>query len=340
VLPADDTLFASLTASLVLPENQPDARSRSEDRVWWRHGPIVARKAVVHEVGYLHSLTFPARRVRLHPERTNAVCSRCGRSAEWNVRTMIYRMGESRPKNAQPWRDPFAAYRPSGNNLIPVRPVKSKALWRDYAALFLPCREERKGGGPSTLPPTALYQRAELATGGVFEPIGPQHKIYPVRCIGMRTDMRAKVFEWIDAELSVPAKLARDPLGADEVRRGLGLATRCAGTIAGTFRQHFDAGKRGRHNALRGRMLDAYWRALASPFRRFVLALADLDDPLPAHRTWAEIVVREANTAFRTHAEMTGDDGETLRRRVEAQKWCAIHLSTHRKEYLPDEQAV
>jgi CRISPR system Cascade subunit CasA len=334
VLPADDTLFASLTASLVLPDFQPDARSRTEDRVWWRHDPIVERKAVVHEVGYLHSLTFPARRVRLHPEPMRKACSRCGRRSEWGVRTMIFRMGESRPKKAQPWRDPFAAYRPRKKDLIPIRPVEGKALWRDYAALFLPSQEDDK---EATLPPAALYQRAELAADR-DNPVGPKLAIYPVRCIGMRTDMRAKVFEWIDAAFSVPAALARDPLSAGEVRRGLDFATQCARTIAGTFRHTFnEEGNRDHHATLRQRMLDAYWRELATPFRQFVLDLIEVEDWDPACARWADRVVRTGNTVFRNHAEMVGHGGEALRRRVEGRKWCAIRLSKNRKEYLPDE---
>lgn len=339
VIPGDDTLFGRLAASLVLPDHQPSARSSVEDRVWWRHDPIVPRKAVVRDVGYLHSLTFPARRVRLHPERTDGACSRCGRQMKYGVRSMIFRMGESRPKDAQPWRDPFAAYRPSKADLKPIRPVKGKALWRDYAALFLPSREDAEGSDPGTLPPTSLYQRVELASDGIFEAVGPRYAVYPVRCVGIRTDMRAKVFEWLDAEFSVPARLARDVLAADEVRRGLDLATKGASTMARTFRQYFDAVRRDRFASLIQRMLDAYWRALAVPFRTFVLRIGEADDFGDAHRVWADIVVSEGQAAFNTHAEMTGADGGSLRNRVQARKWCAIRLNQQRKEYLPDEQS-
>jgi len=329
VLPGGKTLFESLTASLVLPDPryQPAAASTTKDAVWWKREPLVKHKAVVHEVGYLHSLTFPARRVRLHPERLDANCSRCGQNSSWGVRSMVYQMGESRPKDAPFWFDPFAAYRIRGEKEpVPIRPVEGKALWREFAALFLPSIAE---GQERTQPPSVLYQRVE-------EGIGSDYHFLPYRCIGIRTDMKAKVFEWIDAGFDVPVSLIHDVDGGEEVRQGIEFASDCAGIIASTFRKTFTSeGRQSEHHAeLRRRMVDAYWAALAGPFRHFVLEVAKRETREPARHRWIDRVVEEANAVFKVYSEMTGRDAAALRERVTGQRACDIRLKARRKKAI------
>ena len=113
------------------------------------------------------------------------------------VRTMVYNMGESRDGGAAFWRDPFAAYRPRKDEIgepVPLRPQEGRALWRDYASLFLDPSRQQPGG---TLRPSVLDQIDALADRGLLPTIEEIH----VRCVGMRTDMKAKIFEWVDQGL-------------------------------------------------------------------------------------------------------------------------------------------
>jgi CRISPR system Cascade subunit CasA len=331
VIPGGERLFESLMASLVLPPYQPKAASISEDAVWWRREPIVERRDVVQEVSYLHSLTFPARRVRLHPEPLHETCSRCGQESGWGVRKMTYKMGEYRPKDAPFWFDPFAAYRiRDKKGPVPIRPREGKALWREFASLFLPSPAD-EGTKQRTQPPSVLYQLAE-------EGLRDEVDIYPFRCIGMRTDMRMKIFEWLDAGFDVPTSLLKDYEGSDEVRQGIDFATDCAGIISYTFRKSFGGdGKNEHHESLRHRMTDAYWAALSAPFRDFVLGVAETDDREDARHTWVDRVVAEGQAAFKTYSEMTGSDAVSLRKRVTGRRICDIRLNKRRKEQLPDE---
>ena len=325
ILPGGDTLFESLAASLMLPAYQPQAASTAEDAVWWRREALVGYKAIVHEVSYLHSLTFPARRMRLYPELLRGPCSRCGQESPWGVRTIIFQMGESRPEDAPFWFDPFAAYRiREKKKPVPIRPVEGKALWREFATLFLP---SAKG----YTQPSVLYQRAELAAEG----IGPDYHILPFRCIGLRTDMKAKVYEWIDAGFDVPISLVHDVDGGEQVHQAIDFATDCAGIIAGTFRKTFGGkGKTERHKVLCRRMVNAYWMALAVSFRDFVLAVATLEARETARHTWVDRVVEEGNATFKVYSEMTGNDATTLRERVTGRRICAIQLSKRRKKAI------
>ena len=329
VLPGGETLFEQLWASLMLPEFQPQAVSTMEDQVWWRREPVVAYKGSVTEVSYLHSLTFPARRVRLHPERMKRPCTRCGRQSTWGVRTMVYQMGESRPKDAPFWQDPFAAYRVRGTKgPIPIRPWEGKALWREFASLFLPMTPE-EGAKEYTLPPTVLYQRGALAGD-----IGPDYDLFPVRCVGLRTDMKAKIFEWLDAGFDVPTSLLHDPVGSDEVRRGLTFSTDCARTLAGVFRGAFSREGTEHHIDVKNRMLAAYWSALAVPFRDFVLGVADPDTYEAARAVWVGHVVEEGKTAFKVAAESIGDNAVALRQRVEGIAKCKNSLYARKRKAL------
>jgi CRISPR system Cascade subunit CasA len=326
VLPAGDTLCKSLAASLVLPDYQPAAASREEDHVWWVRDPIVEHKAIVHRVGYLHSLTFPARRVRLYAEPIATTCWRCGASTSVGVRTMVYQMGESRPRDAPFWFDPFAAYRLRENEEpAPIRPVQGKALWREYAALFLPTAVDAQ---QSYRPPDVLYQLAN-------EGLADHAFIHPFRCVGLRTDMKAKVFEWVDAGFDVPIWLVLDPAGGQQIHQGLAFASDCARIIARTFLKTFTSqGGRTHHPTLRGRMLDAYWATLAVPFRRFVLQVAGSAARQTAYRDWVSRVVAEAQAAFTTHSEMIGSDSASLRQRVTGRRICSLRLRKRRDKAL------
>jgi CRISPR system Cascade subunit CasA len=326
ILPGGKNLFESLAASLTRSDYQPKIASRKKDDVWWVRKPIVGKSAIVREVGYLHSLTFPARRVRLHPEALHTRCSRCNMESVWVVRQMVFEMGESRPKDAEFWFDPFAAYKMGKEKPIPFRPVEGKDAWREFASLFLLSKGEEK---TQTWRPRILEQIAEL------ELVSDQ-PVYPFRCIGLRTDMKAKVFEWIDAGFDVPPTMLGDVSAGLEVRQATDYAGECARIIGRSFRQYFGgkSKKSERHKGLRLRMENGYWSALAEPFRHYILKAALLQDRDRARKEWADIVQKQARLAFRTTVDSLGDDAETLSQGAIAEKWCNINLVKTRKEYL------
>lgn len=337
VLPQGATLAESLIASLITPPWQPEAADRDQDQVWWRHAPVVGFKDERQYVGYLHSLTFPARQVRLHPTPAQGqTCSRCGADPWQMVRTMVYNMGESRAGGADFWRDPFAAYKPrrSGKGEpVPLRPQKGRALWRDYAALFLdPARQEN-----STLRPRVLDQINTLADRGAL----PVEEL-PVRCVGIRTDMKAKIFEWVDQGLDVPLALLHSPEAAIEVEQGLDFGEKAESAIRFVWAKSFQSGSSGRYLTQRSRMLDQYWASLPADFGRYVIQCSqaaqadDRDQPLAAARqTWAEAVVSAAQRAFEQGAAQLGDDAVSLRQRVQGEAYCRALLIKGRKEFAP-----
>jgi CRISPR system Cascade subunit CasA len=333
MLPVGSNLFESLMLSLILPtENYwPSAASRRQDLPWWEHPPIVEHSIEVNEIGYLHSLTFPARRIRLHPIRLDSICTRCGLRSAWGIRTMLFEMGECRPKDSALWLDPFIAYRvpDEGKPGYPwaIRPDKGKALWREYAGLFLSTPEK----GKKRIRRPAILDR-------IAEEYIDDLPLLNFRCIGVRMD-QAKVLEWVDASFGVPARLMNDNDIGYLVRDATLFADSCADVIARVFRSSVNTSRLGdRHKVLKEQMLRQYWAGLANSFRGFILSLVDKENQLEATKQWATHAILQAQAAFEETVSRIGDDAVSLRQQEQGKQNCQIRLALKRKKYL--EQGV
>lgn len=304
VIPGGRTLFESLAYSLVTPDYQPEVRDVQNDLAWWRRSPVVVKPSCeVHNVGYLHSLTFPARRVRLHPERLKTTCTRCGNFTEWGVRTMIFEMGESRPKDSAAWFDPFAAYSIGKEKPAPIRPQAGKAAWREYGHLFLQQKEEATARRPSILDQVADFSEGEKS-------------MRSFRCVGIRTDMKAKIFEWVDVGFNVPLPLLQHPVAAVWVNRAIGFAEACRKAMNDSFKKYFT-----KHRGLKDGMMDEYWLQLSGPFNAFILSLGEGNTTDEIHLRWVNDVVTIARKVFEHTCNLAGDDGTSLRLLVQAQQF-------------------
>jgi CRISPR system Cascade subunit CasA len=348
VLPAGKTLFEVLAASLITVQSLDIYKTQQVDLAWWkRQVPVVVELSKkkkkdmsfteskqLSEVGYLHGLTFPARKVRLHPKRVDAVCTRSGQPCEWGVTSMAFQMGESKLEDAPVWTDPFVAYRLPHKNtgkskaakpgkkidvIKPIRPMRGRAAWREFSGLFLQGSTSEK----QTQRPLFLDQWARLDTGKKYE-------VYPFRCIALQTDGKMKFFEWVDFGFDVPSALLSDPQGALRTDQALQFANECAQTIARTFARHFGkVGKnRERFKRLKSRMIEDYWAAMGGEFRQFILELADTSRQQQTLKGWLDTSVRLAQAMFNTAADSIGNDGEALAQIVQAKNDCASQLNS------------
>jgi CRISPR system Cascade subunit CasA len=303
VLPFGENLFETIAYSIVTSEYQPPARDRDNDRPAWRRDTSIKRSEVVEEVGYLDSLTFPARRVRLFPERTPGYCSRSGEFSDVLVRRMVFEMGWSRPKEAEFWRDPFAAYRRPDPEKppTPVRPQEGKALWREFGTLFQTQPGNEFGA-------TVVEQMANLAQYGVG--LGQERRF---RCIGLRTDMKAKVFEWVDDSLNVPTGLLGDDAGYGAVTTAIERAEAWNRRVTQLHGHHYLGDD---YRSLRERMRANYWVLLATPFRQFVAAAAT--EWQAALNDWSNQLFDTGEQVLNEAIDAAGDRGEALKQRAEA----------------------
>lgn len=331
VLPGGENLFQSLVASLTTPAFQPELSQGVRDTPWWNHDPIVGHRQEVNQVGYLHSLTFPPRRVRLHPRKMTAPCTHCGQMAEWGVSTMIYQMGESRPKDAPFWFDPFAAYclpdRAGDKDEAPkpIRPVEGRVLWREFAGLFL----QSKAG--HTKQPSILVQIARVIEE--YE-VARNDIPYPFRCVGLRTDMKAKIFEWIDAGFAMPPALLCDLEVGTFTQNAVDFALTGEIIIKQVFRQSFSGplANSERHQRTKNRMSQAYWARLTPHFTEFMGGLSDPKRREELASEWLDRVVATAQAAFKAAATTLGDEATTLRQQVQGENLCRARLFKARND--------
>lgn len=317
VLPAGETLFQTLVLSIITPSFRPEvAAAPAEDRPAWRREPRIERGREVFDVGYLESLTFPARRVRLIPETGPGVCSRSGELSQVLVRRMVFEMGHWRDKGSH-WFDPFASYRLRQNDLpVPVRPVEGRALWREYANLFhvveKPGASEVRREG--VVMPRVVAQTIELVE--TCSAASERGRRWRFRCIGLRTDMKAKVFEWVDETLEVPTGILLDQAGEIDVSVAILRAQQWGDGLLRLHRQHYGA-ERDRFQEIRERMRRAYWTDLSDAFRRYIDAAAQPSGRDEALVAWTGQLFRVGEEVLQCAADETGWRGERLRQAAE-----------------------
>ena len=224
ILPQGRTVFETLTATLITPPYMPDSLFGRDDCAWWRHDSVITQYQVMHNLGYLHSLTFPIRRVRLHPAKLDATCWRCGKPMAWGVKTMIYQMGERRPKRAAIWADPFMARRTrKGSSALTLNFKDQVSVWRDSTVAITRITPEHNKKRAGILPPRFLEQLTQLR-------IGQADQGLRFRWVGLRTE-KARVWEWLDFQLDVSLFQLRNKRTAAAVNRMVSLAADSARLI-------------------------------------------------------------------------------------------------------------
>lgn len=327
ILPVGASLFESLALSIVTGGFRPTLAT-PDDRPAWSTDPIVPRSGNSLSVGYLESLTYRARRVRLFPETTGGICTRSGESSPILVRRMIYEMGLSRPKDSEVWLDPFAAYRVRDSNPpVPIRPQDGKAIWREYANLtHVEPSDESASKAGAVIAPGVVQQLASLQLAGAAV------SRWNVRCIGLRTDMKAKVFEWTDETLAVPSALLTNPQAQAIVEHAIARAEDWSRRLAAIHRRAI-SGDRDQHAAGRTRMLSAYWLLLAEPFRIFVQSLADTPDILATLSDWSNHVLETGQAVFEIAVDEIGNRGDALQKRADALRAERVAHYKQRKDW-------
>jgi CRISPR system Cascade subunit CasA len=195
-----ESVFATLLLNYILPSFRPPMASISDPGPFWASDGIVPHKDERASAGFIESLTWQPRRVRLLAPFGAGTCSWCGRPSEQLTRRIVLDQGASRLKEAVPWTDPWAAYlwrtdKVGATTVRPLRPQEERQCWRDIGALFLsqvPAAEASARGHsvrPQVVSQTAALTRV-IGQEGLHE-TASDHFL----AVGLRTDMKAKVFE-------------------------------------------------------------------------------------------------------------------------------------------------
>lgn len=331
IFPAGDSLFETLATSILAPGNLPRASDPARMSVRpWNGSPIIRKDYEVSTVGYIESLTFPSRRIRLYPQSDVTSCSHCGVLTSVGINTMLFEKGHWLSKGIGVWDDPFTAFcnptktaKSKDLEPKPVRLESGKPIWREYSTLLLPQDKDEK----RRIRPRIVKQLSHLVES---RRVLTQKKAIQFRCIGIRnTPGKAIVYEWLDEALETPPTLLTDIDGASYVEEALARSDE----IRFIIESHFNA-KLTRFKTLRARMLADYWQRLAPHFRRFVFDLTDANTRDQIEQGWIDTLVQTGRDCFDLAASQIGEQADALRARVEALDKCHHRLNTKRKEWL------
>jgi len=338
ILPVGETFFESMALSLMKQDALPKAAAPERTTTAaWNSSNIITRGAQVNAVGYIESLVFPARRLRLFPEMGTVQCTQCGRQVSCYVKAVLYEMGHWLDTKASgPWDDPFVAFQPSSKSegsQRSIQPRAGKALWREFNGLFLATRE-KKGERPKV-----ISQVDSLLGRNAAQDSQTIH----TRCIWLRTDGKAKIFEWGDESLEAPATLLNIDKSLDDVSNALEHSE----AVKQCLMRRFSAatrkasGSKDSLKVIRERMEASYWQGLAGLFRHFIRELAaayeseDSAQTIGVQQRWNETLFQVAERVFSEALDQLGSRANALRIRVQADASLRFDFAKQRKEWTP-----
>lgn len=338
LLPRGTTLFQTLLLNHLTPQFWPSQSDGSGTPLWEEATGVIAAKDERATVGFVESLTFPPRRIRLIPS-DGGVCSYCGASSAVLVRRMVFGPGRARPKDLPVWDDPWAAYEEretaSQSKRLPIRPREDRDVWRDFTSLFVARGEENRGKTRiRPLRPLVLRQVDQLIADGTL----PATERVSFTIFGLRTDMKAKVFEWRQDGFDFPPAILLGEAAA-EIETALARAERVGELLGHALERLHPAA--GRQSPDWGRIREAsrdlvtlwrraYWQRLEPRFRALLVDPRLIDSQLSRSlwgAEWGQEVRSSGREALESAIDATETDGPGLGRNEHARSYFYSELS-------------
>jgi CRISPR system Cascade subunit CasA len=228
---------------------------------------------------------------------------------------MVFGQGWSRAKSLGPWMDAWVAFQrvkkkgADQAERVPLRPSEHRDAWRDFPALFMRHGEE-------SVRPAVLDQVSDL----LGEALPPEQSVtYEV--FGLRTDMKAKLFEWRQETFRLPNRLIASPHAGAALGDALTFAEEVEKALRRGLKELVPDLKFHPPDPLVHVTLRSYWRELEGEFRRRILE-ARLTEGLDGREAWREEWRGAVRRAGRTYLERAAENfdatAEDLRRQVSA----------------------
>ncbi len=327
VLPSGENLFQTILLNYILPQFQPRLATRPDPGPLWEESGVVEAEDERTRVGFIESLTWPPRRVRLFPNGRGA-CSRCGRAAAVLVRQVVFAQGRSRSKDLPTWEDPWAAYRENRPKkdapieMVALRPREDVATWRDFPTLFL----ERRNA--SWHRPAVLQQLDLLVER---QSLPPQAKV-TYNTYSLRTDMKAKVFEWRQDMFDFSTALLQTGIATaavelaikdtDDLAKALGWSLKALHPVS--ERENPDPkAVQAALASLASESRRRYWQGLELAFRAAILdprLVGSLAEQAAWNGSWRETAISQAMEQFEAAANSFDASADDLRRQQDARR--------------------
>lgn len=332
VLVRGRTLFETIVLNCapldLWPEDEPAPPA------WRREEPVVPKQERAC-TSPLEALTWQPRRIRLVPG-DGGECTYSGESSPVLVRKAVFTFGF---KSTGGWKDPHAAYLYRETGVAPLRPQEGREPWRDTGPLLLLHREdfESQRGKVRYQRPHVMRQRWSLGQEGPLD----CRLTLAVEVYGVLTARNAKILEWRQETLSLPAEVFYNPRAPVQLQDAIEVAQRVEGHLSAATKMLYPRAGKSNSKAL-GRLLarihQTYWDVLRGEFTSRLLPRLGTQDPddlwAPAslRASWGDMVWAVACTAFDRHADHLDADGVALRRLVKARHYLALKTTPSRPE--------
>lgn len=288
--------------------------------VAWKKKDHVKKKEEIIAVSTLQGFTWQSRRIHFYPEK-GGICSYTGKPTEILVRKMFFEPGW---KFVGKWTDPHVSYRNTKKGTFTVWPSEGKQLWRDVGPLLL--LKETMYTSDKKISydrPVVIDQFTELIE---YEGISKEKQLN-INVYGIRTDMKAKVFEWQKERLSLPTELLKVHEAGKKVQEAVDLADYVDYAIRKSIKSlHPKASnKKEVFVNLSNKASKEFWDRLEPIFKgKFLQELAkiqedDLKGPEMLKNTWKTDLKNISRLILDKYLDLRGSTAESLRSQILSQ---------------------
>jgi hypothetical protein len=162
----------------------------------------------------------------------------------------------------------------------------------------------------------------------------------PWGTIGLRTDMKMKIFEWEEAGFALTPHLLTNLATSEKVKESINFARKCDGILKSTFSQYFGRGKSDRFSTHKLQMSREYWQSLGQTFTRQLQSYGDQSNNEAVFHAWLDIVLQKAIDSFDEATDKLPHDGGTLMQRQQAINHNRAKLFAYRNKTNPRSEEV
>ena len=294
-----------------------------DDPPAWRSDRAVTKEKV-SRFSLLQGLTWQPRRVRLIPSE-GGICTYTGERKEALVREIYFDPGF---QASGEWADSQVAYRIDDKGRTPIRPYEDREVWRDIGPIALLQRDDyvSEKGKVHFERPAVVQQYIELSEKRLFK----GNSEIPIEVYCLRTDLKAKLFEWSLETLQVPPEISTMNGAGFQVQNAIDSAEIVGRNIRWAIKKAYPREGNGNKAALDTIVrstLYSYWNELRRDFYdMFMTGLVsqatgkdtDIEAPQMLLNQWKEIVKTNGYECVRTAVDSLDTDAEALRRQIAA----------------------
>ena len=287
----------------------------------WRSDRAVTKEKV-SRFSLLQGLTWQPRRVRLIPG-DGGICTYTGERKEALVRGIYFDPGF---QASGEWADPQVAYRIDDKGRFPMRPYEDREVWRYIGPLALLQKDdyESEKGKVHFERPAVVQQYVTLSENG-FTPRG---RVIPLEVYCLRTDLKAKLFEWSLEQLQISREISTMKGSGFQVQNAMDSAEIVSRNIRWAIKKAYPREGNGNKAALDTIIrstLYSYWDELRRKFYDLFMAGlvrqatgedTDPEAPQKLLNQWNEIVDSSGYICVRNAVDSLDTDAEALRRQV------------------------